>query len=159
MLDEKFGALASERVRTHPVLCGVWVPVLRVADMLLRPRTETFGMDADWWNFRLHWAESIEAVGLGLLNLALVVAALVGMVRVARDGTRVGWVALPIVYIALRCALLSTMENSEPRYTLEMFPMLMACAACAFDKRRSLGRSLNPIPIETLQPSLSQVPG
>jgi hypothetical protein len=131
-LDAKFGVLARERVRAHPLLCVVWVPVLRVADMLLRPRTETLGLDADWWNFGLHWTESIEAVGLGLLNLALVIAALVGMVRAARDRGRVGWVALPVIYIALRCALLSTMENSEPRYTLEMFPMLIAYAACAF---------------------------
>jgi len=35
----------------------------------------------------------------------------------------------------LRCALLSTMENSEPRYTLEAFPMVLACAACAFKRK------------------------
>ncbi len=40
-----------------------------------------------------------------------------------------------VVYAALRCALLSTMENSEPRYTLEMMPLLMACAACAIAGR------------------------
>jgi 4-amino-4-deoxy-L-arabinose transferase-like glycosyltransferase len=131
-LDAKFGALASERLRAHPVLCRVWVPALRVADMLLRPRTETLGLDADWWKFSEHWAESAQAVGLGLLNLALMIAALVGAVRATRDKTHVPWVALPVIYIALRCVLLSTMENSEPRYTLEMFPMLIACAACAF---------------------------
>jgi hypothetical protein len=131
-LDARFGALADERLREHPLLCRVWVPALRVADMLLRPRTETLGLDADWWRFDEHRVESEEAVGLGLLNLALVIAAAVGLVRAARDGTGVGWVALVVVYGGLRCALLSTMENSEPRYTLEMFPMLIACAACAF---------------------------
>jgi len=131
-LDGKFGALASERLSAHPLLCRVWVPALRVADMLLRPRTETLGLDADWWNFAEHRAESAEAVVLGLLNLALVAAALAGAVQIARDKLRMPWIALAVIYVALRCALLSTMENSEPRYTLEMFPLLIACAACAF---------------------------
>jgi hypothetical protein len=99
--------------------------------MWLRPRTETLGLDADWWRFDLHRVESIEAVGLGLVNLALLGAALVGVVR-----GRLRWLALPVVYVVLRCALLSTIENSEPRYTLEAFPMVLACAACAFDRAR-----------------------
>jgi 4-amino-4-deoxy-L-arabinose transferase-like glycosyltransferase len=124
-LDAKFGALASERLSAHPLLCRVWVPALRVVDMVLRPRTETLGLDADWWRFAQHRAESMEAVGLGLLNAVLVIAALVGVAR-----RRVPWVALMLVYAVLRCALLSTMENSEPRYTLELLPILMVCAAC-----------------------------
>jgi hypothetical protein len=139
VLDAKFSELARERVRAHPVLCRVWVPVLRVGDMWLRPRTETLGLDADWWRFDKHRTESMEAVGLGLLNLALVGAALVGVAR-----GRMRWVMLPVVYVVLRCALLSTMENSEPRYTLEAFPMVLACAACALDadpeKERRLRR-------------------
>jgi hypothetical protein len=53
------------------------------------------------------------------------VAAVVGVVR-----RRVPWVAMVVVYVGLRCVLLGTMENSEPRYTLEAFPMVIACAAC-----------------------------
>jgi 4-amino-4-deoxy-L-arabinose transferase-like glycosyltransferase len=131
-LDAKFAALAQQRVRAHPILCMVWVPALRVADMALRPRTEMLGLDADWWRFDEHRVESLEAVGLGLLNLALVVAALWGVVR-----GRVPWVAMAVVYVLLRCALLSTMENSEPRYTLEAMPMLIAGAACALGEAGS----------------------
>jgi 4-amino-4-deoxy-L-arabinose transferase-like glycosyltransferase len=131
-LDAKFAALAQRRVRAHPILCLVWVPVLRIADMGLRPRTETLGLDADWWRFDKHYVESVEGVGLGLLNLVLVAAALWGIV-----GGRVPWVAMAVVYVLLRCALLSTMENSEPRYTLEAMPMLLAGAACALGEARS----------------------
>jgi hypothetical protein len=132
-LDVRFGALAEERLSQHPWLCRVWVPVLRVADMFLRPRTETLGLDADWWRFDNHKVESEEALGLGLVNLALVSAALVGLVR-----GRVPWVALAVFYLVLRCATLSTMENSEPRYTLETLPILIACAACALAPARSM---------------------
>ncbi len=125
-LDAKFNALAAVRIREHPFLCRVWVPALRVADMTLRPRTETLDLDPVWWRFPPPWSQRIETAGLGLLNVALVIAALVGLMR-----GRVPWAALPVVYLGLRCAMLSTMENSEPRYTLEMLPLLIACAACA----------------------------
>ena len=130
-LDAKFASLARERVRTHPLLCLVWVPALRVVDMVLRPRTETLGLDADWWRFGSSRMESLEMAVLGLMNVALVVAALVGVVR-----KRVPWVALAVLYVGLRCALLSTMENSEPRYTLEALPILLACAACGLEEAR-----------------------
>ena len=130
-LDEKFAALARERVRAHPLRCLVWVPALRVADMVLRPRTETLGLDADWWRFGSSGMKSMEMAVLGLLNLTLFVVAAVAVAR-----RRVPWVALAVVYVVLRCALLSTIENSEPRYTLEMLPMVMVCAACGFEATR-----------------------
>jgi hypothetical protein len=129
-LDAKFAELARERVRAHPFLCLVWVPALRVADMFLRPRTETLTLKPDWWRFQSPPVELAELGVLGLMNVALVGLALVGILR-----GRVPWVALALVYLVLRCALLSTMENSEPRYTLEAMPILIACAACAFSRR------------------------
>jgi hypothetical protein len=124
-LDARFMALAQERLRAHPLVCRVWVPALRVADMVLRPRTETLDLDSDWWRFPSPGLQIAETAVLGLLNVALVAAALVGVLR-----RRVPWVALMVVYGVLRCSLLSTMENSEPRYTLELLPMLMVGAAC-----------------------------
>jgi hypothetical protein len=135
-LDAQFDALARERQRTHPLRCRVWVPVLRVMNMFLRPRSEPLSLDADWWRFDKHFAESMEAAWLGLLNLGLVLAGLAGVVR-----RRVPWVALAVVYVLLRCVLLSTMENSEPRYTLEAMPILIVCAACAVSGARE-GRNL-----------------
>jgi hypothetical protein len=130
-LDAKFAELARERVRAHPFLCLVWVPALRVADMFLRPRTETLTLKPDWWRFQSPPRELVELIVLGLMNVALVGLALAGIAR-----RRVPWVALAVVYLVLRCALLSTMENSEPRYTLEAMPILMVCAACAFSRGR-----------------------
>jgi Dolichyl-phosphate-mannose-protein mannosyltransferase len=137
-LDARFDALARERVRAHPFLCRVWVPALRVADMELRPRVETLGLDYDWWRFDKHRQESQEAVALGALNLALMLAGLAGAVRLYRGYGKIRWLALPVLYIGLRCLLLSTMENSEPRYTLEAFPFVLACAACAVGGRSDL---------------------
>ncbi len=130
-LDARFDALAQARQRAHPVLCRAWVPALRVADMTLRPRTETLGLAADWWHTDLHRTESMQAVALGALNLALLIAAAVGAIRIGRGRAHTPWIALLILYGGLRIALLSTLENSEPRYSLEVFPILLASAACA----------------------------
>jgi len=130
-LDARFDALARERQREHPLLCRVWVPVLRVADMTLRPRTETLGLTADWWRTDRHRAESMQAIALGVINLGLLLAAVAGAIRTCRARALAPWIALLALYGGLRIALLSTMENSEPRYSLEVFPLLLASAACA----------------------------
>ncbi|HEY4379867.1 MAG TPA: glycosyltransferase family 39 protein [Acidobacteriaceae bacterium] len=144
-LDAKFAELAQQRLTAHPLLCRVWVPLLRVTDMALRPRSETLGLDADWWRFDRHRDESMEAVGLGLINLLIVGAALVGWLR-----GRAPWAALAVVYVLLRCVLLSTMENSEPRYTLEAMPILLAFAACALAGSRASASQPTPAAIEQI---------
>jgi len=40
-------------------------------------------------------------------------------------------------YVALRCLLLLTIENAEPRYTLECFPIVIIAAACALAPKKS----------------------
>ena len=41
---------------------------------------------------------------------------------------------LPLMacYFIMRCLLLATIENSEPRYTLEAYPIVLVCAAVVF---------------------------
>jgi hypothetical protein len=34
-----------------------------------------------------------------------------------------------LAFVLLRCALLLTLDNSEPRYTLEFFPLLILWAS------------------------------
>src|ERR1035441_2935119 len=50
-LDARFGTIAMDRIRAHPVRYYVVLPVLRVADMWLRPRTELLPPDPRWWEF------------------------------------------------------------------------------------------------------------
>ncbi len=50
-LDARFAALAAERVHHSPFRYYVELPLLRIADMWLRPRTETLPSDTRWWEF------------------------------------------------------------------------------------------------------------
>jgi len=122
-LDASFAQLAAERVRAHPIRYYIGLPLLRLADMWLRPRVETLNVQLRWWQYSRHPAETRVAIFYGTLNLAYLVAAFLGALRWPRlAGAMVG-------LIALRSLLLATLEAPEPRYTLECFPVLIVLAA------------------------------
>jgi hypothetical protein len=129
-LDDRFAALAAERIHAHPLRYHVVVPALRVADMMFRPRTLEFYLDVYWWRWSAHPLQSIFAVALGLIDLLYVALALWGFVR-----GRVPWAWMLGGYLLLRCLTLGTMENPEPRYTIECFPILFVAAGAAIAGR------------------------
>jgi 4-amino-4-deoxy-L-arabinose transferase-like glycosyltransferase len=127
-LDAGFESVASERIHAHPSRYYCVLPTLRVFDMWLRPRTEMLPCDSRWWEFNdaLRW--SVLAVAFGVINLAYVLCAAVGWLRTKKA---VG-IGLLMFFVGLRSVFLGTLENPEPRYTLEMFPILIILAAGAF---------------------------
>ena len=137
-IDDRFAALAQQRISRHPVRFYLVLPMARVADMWLRPRTEQLGapsvfeeylapLPLRWWEWRAHRLTSLVAATYGLLNAALILVAIFGFAR-----RRVPFAAMMIAYIVLRSLLLATLENAEPRYTLECYPILLIAAALAF---------------------------
>ena len=125
-VDAQFANLAAERIRAHPLRYYVVLPVLRIGDMWFRPRTEILPPDPRWWEFNDDAKHSVVAVGLGLLNLAYVAMALLAIIR-RRSGIR--WAGLLVAFILLRSAFLGTLENPEPRYTLECYPAIIVLAS------------------------------
>jgi 4-amino-4-deoxy-L-arabinose transferase-like glycosyltransferase len=131
-LDARFEALAVSRIRAHPIRYYVVLPILRVADMWLRPRTELLPADPRWWEFHDDTKESIVAVGFGVLNLAYVGGALLALIYLylpSRKSPGVRRAGLFVIFLLLRSAFLGTLENPEPRYTLECYPVIIVCAA------------------------------
>lgn len=128
-LDHRFAALAAERIHTRPLRYFLWLPAVRVANMMFRPRTEEFCLEVFWWNWDDHPGETIAAILAGLLNLAYIAAAAWGFLR-----GRVPWAWMLGSYLILRCLLLATIENSEPRYTIQCFPIFIVAAAAAFGR-------------------------
>lgn len=125
-LDARFAALADRRIHDHPVRYYVGLPLLRDADMLLRPRTIEYGLDVFWWRWSEHPAQTAFAVLLGLINLFYVAAAAWGFLR-----CRVPWAWMLGSYLILRFIILGAMENPEPRYTVQCFPIFIIAAAAA----------------------------
>jgi 4-amino-4-deoxy-L-arabinose transferase-like glycosyltransferase len=121
-LDARFGELAAERIRSHRFRYYLELPVLRVLDMWLRPRTEILPPDVRWWEFNDDPGRSAVAVGFGVLNLAFVGAMLLALIR-GYSGIR--WAGLLVCFLLVRSALLATLENPEPRYSLECYPAII----------------------------------
>ena len=128
-MDADFAKLAAERVRAHPLRYYFELPLARLADMWLRPRTEMLNLQLDWWNWQDVPLESLNSIALALIDFFYVVAALVS-VRRRLPGVAVLW-----LFILCRSVLLATLPNPEPRYTLECFPAVLMLAGAGLAKR------------------------
>jgi len=140
-VDERFAALAQERIHAHPLLYHVGLPVARLLDMIFRPRTEMMNVDLEWWKWSKHPAQTVFAGSYAALNLAYLALGVAGLVVWKRRGwTSPGSAPHPYRELAyamaasliLRCLLLLTLDNAEPRYTLEFFPVLLVWAGALF---------------------------
>ncbi len=127
-LDARFTALADERVRHAPLRYYVGLPLLRIADMWLRPRTETLPSDRRWWEFDDDPKWSALAVSLGIVGLVYVGMAAVGLVQ----ARHIPFLGLLLTFVILRSLFLGTLENPEPRYTLECYPVILLLAGAVF---------------------------
>jgi 4-amino-4-deoxy-L-arabinose transferase-like glycosyltransferase len=142
-LDARFAALAADRMRHSRLRYYVGLPLMRIADMWLRPRTETLPSDTRWWEFDDDPEWLALAVGLGIVNLVYVGAAFAGLVR-GRFAPHLG---LLLTFVLLRSVFLGTLENPEPRYTLECYPVLILLAA-ALSQKPSVTPDLQHNPIK-----------
>jgi len=133
-LDARFEALAEERIRAHPVRYYVALPAARLLNMLLRPRTELMDVSLDWWKWKESRRDAVFGTAYAALNLVYIVLGGIGLWRWKKQQWRghreLAWGM--VLFVMLRCVLLLTLDNSEPRYTLEFFPLLAIWAGAVF---------------------------
>ena len=142
-MDARFAWLADQRIAAHPLRSYVWLPLGRLADMALRPRVENLPIDLDWWAYAHHRAETRFSWAYAALNAAYLLLGLGGVWLCARGGPfgtwgRTIWPWM-VAYMAMRSALLLTVEAPEARYTLEFFPMLFALGGIALYRLTNVG--------------------
>jgi 4-amino-4-deoxy-L-arabinose transferase-like glycosyltransferase len=136
-VDARFEQLAQERIQGHSFRYYVTLPLLRLANMWLRPRVETLNGHLRWWQYTQHPAETRMAIFYGALNLAYLVAAFLGVLRWPRMAGSM------VALIVLRSLLLATLETPESRYTLQCFPLLFVFTACYLSTTLVPGGGLN----------------
>jgi 4-amino-4-deoxy-L-arabinose transferase-like glycosyltransferase len=124
-LDARFARLATERMHRAPLRYYLWLPLVRVADMWLRPRTEILPCNTRWWEFDEERKWLVLSLTLGVINLLYIGAVFLGLIR----GRFAPHLALLLTFVILRSAFLGTLENPEPRYTLECYPVVIILAA------------------------------
>ena len=133
-LDARFGRLADARIAARPLRSHFLLPLERMADMWVRPRVENLPIDFDWWVYKHHYAETRFSWFYAALDAIYLLLGLAGLLLRPRL-----WPSL-LLYMALRSALLCTIEAPEARYTIECFPMLFVLGGVA------LGRLFAPRP-------------
>jgi len=148
-IDARFAALAAQRIRGHWLRYYLQLPLARLADMWLRPRTEMLWIEIRWWEYSQHNAVTEFAAAYAALNLIYLLLALAGVFR------RPPLLGAMLAYVVLRSLLLATLEAPEPRYTLECFPIVIALAAIALGGRRRAG--LVDQPLATSAPPASSM--
>jgi 4-amino-4-deoxy-L-arabinose transferase-like glycosyltransferase len=131
-LDVRFAELAAVRIHAAPLRYYAWLPLLRITDMWLRPRTELLPSDPRWWEFNDDPWPSTLAVAMGAINFLYVIAAIAGLAR-KRYLPHLGFL---LTFVVLRSAFLGTLENPEPRYTLECYPVVILMASALFLRNR-----------------------
>lgn len=135
-IDGRFEKIAEQRIQDDPLRYYVALPVARLLDMAFRPRTEMMPIPLYWWHWD-HPGKSWFAAGYAGLNLVYLVLGGVGFWLWRRRG----WDGNPALawsmmgFVLLRCGVLLTLDNSEPRYTLEFFPVLIVWAAVIAARR------------------------
>ena len=134
-LDARFAELANQRIKAAPICYYVLLPIARVLNMALRPRTEMMRtIPLEWWQWGRHRAETAFAAAYAALNLAYLVLAGAGFLAWRRRGwlgaREIAWAMA--ASILLRCAALLSLDISEPRFTLEFFPVLFVWAGALF---------------------------
>jgi 4-amino-4-deoxy-L-arabinose transferase-like glycosyltransferase len=144
-LEARFEALAQERIHDDPIRYYLALPAARLLDMLFRPRVEMLEVPLEWWRWREHPAMAALAGGLAALNLGYFLLGGIGLWRWRRSGwgphSTLAWAM--VGFLVLRCALLLTLDNSEPRYTLELFPLLIVWGSFLFRAQKSTGQTAN----------------
>jgi hypothetical protein len=129
-LDARFAALANERVHASTVRYYLWLPALRSADMWLRPRTELSSADPRWWEFNDDRRLIVLSVGLGAINLAYILLGLLGLIR----SYEYFGIGVFVLFLMVRSIFLGSLENPEPRYTLECYPAVLLLASACFHR-------------------------
>jgi len=86
--------------------------------------------DSRWWEFNDDPKWSAVAIAFGAIGLAYVLAALASLVR----GDAIRHLGLLLTFVLLRSAFLGTLENPEPRYTLECYPVIILLGSKFFDQ-------------------------
>lgn len=133
-LDHEFESLASERIHGHWFRYYVWLPALRITDMWLRPRTELLPADSRWWEFNDDARGIILSVSFGSIGLLYIMLAIESIWRVRP----IRWLGLLVLFLIIRSLFLGTLENPEPRYTLECYAAVIALAGTALARLAQL---------------------
>lgn len=128
-IDARFRTIAERRIERAPFRFSVLLPLRRAANLWFKPRLEILPLETEIFPVKTRVHDSPIDFSVAILFEAIqwMLAGLgaIGLAVIRKDRT---WLTLFILAFVLRTAFLSRLEGPEPRYVLELFPMLFAVA-------------------------------
>lgn len=145
-LDAAFGQLARARAARSPWRYYVVLPLARAVGLWFVPHAQYYDFEGSLFpvsdmptnDHARFWLPVFFVLTVGYTVLGLA-----GMWRLARTPPPARaeawrWLGLAVLIILLRWAYLSTLENTEPRYMVEIFPFLSALGGLALAGHQAL---------------------
>ena len=128
-IDAGFMQIARERIARHPFRHYVWLPIKRARTMWFDTHSQYWPFegellpldDLDYDVHQQFWLPLFA--GLTAIYTFLGLAGAWVLWRARKSDSR-QWLLLIALAIGLRLALFSSLENPEPRYLVEFFPIL-----------------------------------
>jgi len=128
-LDAAFDRIAQERRARHPLRQYAWLPLKRVRTLWFGPHADYYPFTGELFPLSELDHKTHQQIWLPLFEGLVWIYTLLGLAGGcvlwrSRDSATRRWLLLAIFMIFIRLAFFSTMENPEPRYTVEIFPFL-----------------------------------
>jgi hypothetical protein len=127
-IDAAFGQLARERISRAPFRYYVKLPALRARSLWFDTHSQYYPFDGELFPLedldynigQQYWLPLFA----GLTWLYTILGVVGGWLLWRAGGMSRHWLLLAVLIILLRLGFFSTLENPEPRYTVEIFPFL-----------------------------------
>lgn len=143
-IDAEFARLAEERIRRDPLRYYLWLPLRRAGALWFDTHSQFYPFsgelfplkDLDRDEHQQFWLPLFSALTWSYTLLG--VAGAWALWRRRRDGAW-RYLALALLLTVPRLAFMSSLENPEPRYVVELFPFLAALGGVALASLRRDG--------------------
>lgn len=148
-IDAGFAQIGQERVAHSRLRYYVVLPVKRAITLWFDTHSEYYPFngellpleDLDYDIHQQYWLPFFTAL-TWIYSLLGVVGG--GLLWRSRDQNARRWLLLAALLIFLRLGFFATLENPEPRYTVELFPFLIILAGAGVSGFKALAKATEP---------------
>lgn len=138
-IDAAFGQIGRERIARAPLRYYLWVPLKRARSLWFGAHSDYYPFAGELFPIKNLDHKTHQQIWLPLFEGLVWMFTMLGIaggwrLYGSKDFAARRWLLLAALIIFLRLAFFSTMENPEPRYTVEIFPFLSILGGIAIGR-------------------------
>lgn len=142
VIDAEFGRIAQERIARAPLRYYFCLPLKRAWALWAGTHSDYYPFGGELLPLEDLDYSTHQHIWLPLFAVLVLVYSLLGIAGgwvlwKARTVASRRWLLLVVLMISIRLAFFSTIENPEPRYTVEFFPLLAVLGGIALSGFRN----------------------